>query len=63
MSTFYELLDIESGMPLREFDTLDEALRELRHELLGRDPEALLELALLKVVSDKTSLVAMETEL
>lgn len=63
MDTFYEVLDTASGMPLKEFDTLNEAVDDLRRELLYSDPEALLGLTLLRVENGKSKRVAMRQEL
>lgn len=60
MDTFYEVLDIESGMILKEFDTLPEALSDLRRQLFYSDPAGILELALLRVEGERSTLVAMQ---
>ncbi len=63
MDEFYELLDQKSGTLLKEYETEQAALRDLRafsHEH-GRD--SLRGLALLRVVNDDSTLVAMDVDL
>jgi hypothetical protein len=63
MKVYFELLDTASGMMLKAYDTEAEALEDLR--AFGREhgKDQLRGLALLRVVDDRPSLIAMDDQL
>lgn len=63
MNTYYELLDQESGMLLKEYETEDAAWEDLRQFAAEHGHDSVSGLALLKVTRDKPTLVAMGDDL
>ena len=63
MNTYYELLDQESGMLLKEYETERAAWEDLHQFAAEHGHEAIRGLVLLKVTRDKPSLVAMGEDL
>ena len=63
MDTYYELLDQESGMLLKEYETEDAAWADLRQFAVEHGDDSIRGLVLLRVTADKPSLVAMGEDL
>lgn len=63
MNTYYELLDQESGMLLKEYEIEDDAWEDLHQFAAEHGHNSIRGLVLLKVSLDKPSLVAMGEDL
>ena len=63
MTTYFELFDQTSGMLLKEYETEDAAWEDLHQFATEHGHDAVSGLALLKVSTDKPSLVAMGEDL
>lgn len=63
MDTYYELLDQESGMLLKEYDTEDAAWSDLHQFAAEHGDDSIRGLVLLEVTADNPSLVSMGEDL
>ena len=63
MTIFFQLIDATSGNVIRDYDTEDDALDELRDVALNDGLDDVRSLALLKFEDGRPTLVAMGNEL
>lgn len=63
MAVFFQLMDKTSGNVIRDYDTEDEALAELREVAQNYGPDDIRGLALLKFEDGHPTLVAMDDDL